>query len=103
MIKVSVFYANNEGSKFDMDYYCDTHIPLIKQKLGDALLGFSLARGVGGAVPGAAATFIVIGEMLFESLAVFQTAFGPHARIFAADTPNYTDIRPTVQISEVLM
>lgn len=25
MIKVSVLYPNNEGSKFDMSYYCNSH------------------------------------------------------------------------------
>jgi hypothetical protein len=29
MIKVSVFYANEEGKKFDMDYYLNSHIPLV--------------------------------------------------------------------------
>jgi hypothetical protein len=30
MIKVSVLYPNNEGSKFDMSYYCNTHIPMVQ-------------------------------------------------------------------------
>jgi hypothetical protein len=32
----------------------------------------------------------------------FQTAFGPHADEVSADMPNYTNIAPIVQISEVL-
>ena len=31
----------------------------------------------------------------------FQTAFGPHAGALMEDIPNYTDIQPTIQISEV--
>jgi uncharacterized protein (TIGR02118 family) len=31
-----------------------------------------------------------------------QTAFGPHAKTIMADVPNYTDIAPTMQISEVV-
>jgi len=33
MIKVSVFYPNTEGKKFDMAYYCNKHIPMVQQKL----------------------------------------------------------------------
>jgi hypothetical protein len=31
MIKVSVFYPNNNGSKLNMDYYCKSHIPMVRQ------------------------------------------------------------------------
>jgi len=31
----------------------------------------------------------------------FQTAFGPHAEAIMADIPNYTNIQPTLQISDV--
>ena len=34
MIKVSVLYENTEGKKFDMAYYWNKHIPMVKQKLG---------------------------------------------------------------------
>jgi hypothetical protein len=27
MIRVSVMYPNSAGSRFDMAYYCKTHIP----------------------------------------------------------------------------
>ena len=30
MIKVTVLYENTEGKKFDMAYYCDKHIPMLK-------------------------------------------------------------------------
>ena len=28
MIKVSVLYPNTEGSKFDLDYYVNSHMPM---------------------------------------------------------------------------
>jgi len=37
MIKVSVMYPSGEGSKFDMAYYCNKHIPMVRQKFGAAL------------------------------------------------------------------
>ena len=36
MIKVSVRYENTEGRKFDMAYYCNQHLPMVKQNLGAA-------------------------------------------------------------------
>jgi len=39
----------------------------------------------------------------FKSKTEFQTAFGPHAETIMANIPNYTDIAPTIQISEVMV
>jgi len=33
----------------------------------------------------------------------FQAGFGPHAKEIMADIPNYTDLTPVIQISEVLL
>ena len=102
MIKVSVMYPNNEGSTFDMTYYCATHIPMVRQKLGAALKDVAVEQGIGGEEPGSPAPYLALGHLLFESMKAFQTAFGPHAEDFAADIPNYTNTQPTIQISEVM-
>jgi uncharacterized protein (TIGR02118 family) len=101
MIKVSVFYPNNEGSKFDMNYYCNSHIPMVRQKLGAACKGAAVEQGITGATPGSRPGFIAMGHIYFESVEAFQIAFGPHAEAIMADISNYTDIQPTLQISEV--
>lgn len=101
MIKVSVFYPNNEGSKFDMNYYCNSHIPMVRQKLGAACKGAAVEQGITGATPGSRPGFIAMGHIYFDSVEAFQTAFGPHTEAIMADIPNYTDIQPTLQISEV--
>ena len=101
MIKVSVFYSNEEGKKFDMEYYCNTHIPMVLEKLGDACKGVTVEYGLGGIQPGSPATYIAMGHLLFESIESFQAAFGPHAKEIMGDMPNYTEIQPLIQISEV--
>jgi uncharacterized protein (TIGR02118 family) len=101
MIKVSVLYPNNEGSKFDMGYYCNSHIPMVRQKLGNMCKGVAVEQGVSGATPGSRPVFAAIGHLYFDTVADFQTAFGPQAAAIMADIPNYTDIQPTIQISEV--
>jgi uncharacterized protein (TIGR02118 family) len=101
MITVSVLYPNESGKKFDMDYYCNEHIPLVQQKLGSACKRVAVEHGVAGAAPGATAAFIAIGRLYFDSAEAFQTAFSPHAEEIMSDIPNYTDIQPIIQISEV--
>ena len=103
MIKVSVLYPNEEGKKFDMDYYLNSHIPMVQEKLGDTLKGGAVDQGLGGAEPGSPATYVTMAHLLFDSVEAFQSAFGPHAETIMADVPNYTDIQPTFQISEVKM
>ena len=103
MIKVSVFYANEEGKKFDMDYYLNTHLPLVQEKCGAALKGGAVEQGLSGGDPGSPAIYVAMGHLLFDSVEAFQGAFGPHAKEIMADVPNYTDIQPTIQISEVKM
>ena len=103
MIKVSVLYPNNDGSKFDMSYYCNTHMPMVQEKLGKTCKGVAVEQGVSGATPGSQPAFIAMGHLYFDSAADFQAAFGPHAAAIMADIPNYPDIQPTIQISEVKM
>jgi uncharacterized protein (TIGR02118 family) len=103
MIKVSVLYSNNENSKFDISYYCETHIPMVQQKLGKSCKGVAVEQGISSAAPGSRPAFVAMGHLYFESIAAFQAAFGPHMAEIMADIPNYTDIEPTIQISEVML
>ena len=79
MIKVSVLYANGKDTKFDMEYYCNRHIPMVWQLLGSALKGASVDQGVSGEEPGSPAPYVAMGHLLFDSVEAFQTGFGPHA------------------------
>ena len=103
MIKVSIFYPNEEGKKFDMDYYVNSHIPMVQEKLGSAMKGGSVEQGLNGGMPGSPATYIAMAHLLFDSLEAFQSSFAPHLDKILADIPNYTDIEPIMQISEVKM
>jgi uncharacterized protein (TIGR02118 family) len=101
MIKVGVFYPSSTGSKFDMKYYMEQHIPMVRQKLGPALKKVEVEQGVGGGAPGLPITYTVMCHLSFDSLEAFQSAFATHAPQLMGDVANYTDIQPVVQISEV--
>ena len=101
MIKVSVLYPNRPGAKFDMNYYCEKHMPMVQQKLGSACKRVSVEQGIAGMAPGAPAAFVAMGHLYCDSAEAFQAAVAPHAQDIMGDIPNYTDIEPTIQISEV--
>ncbi|WP_282124208.1 EthD family reductase [Algibacter mikhailovii] len=103
LIKVTVVYPNSEGKKFDMDYYCNTHIPLVGSLLGDALKGATVEKGIGGGAPGSSAPYAGMGNMYFDSVEAFENAFGPNANKIMGDLPNFTNIEPVIQISEVMI
>jgi uncharacterized protein (TIGR02118 family) len=101
MIKVSVLYPYSEGKGFDMKYYCEKHMPMVKQKLGSACKSIAVEQGIAGGAPGAPPTYIASGHIYCESVQAFQAAFGPHVKEIMADIPNYTPIQPIIQFSEV--
>ena len=101
MIKVTALYPNTPGSHFDIRYYCDTHIPLVRRLLGPALQGVAVEHGIAGATPGSPAPYLAIGELQFDSVEAFQSAFGPHSQEIPSDVPRYTNIQPVIQISEM--
>ncbi|MFI4986442.1 MAG: EthD family reductase [Alphaproteobacteria bacterium] len=101
MIKVSVLYLNRDGSKFDMEYYCQRHMPMVQQKLGAACKQIAVEQGIAGGTPGSRATYVAMGHLYLESVEAFQAAFAPHAAEIMGDIPNYTDIQPIIQISQV--
>lgn len=103
MAKVSVMYPNGDGKTFDMDYYCNTHMPLVGELLGKVLKGISVEKGLGGGAPGSLAPYAGVGVMYFETVKDFGKAFGPNAEKIMGDLPNFTNIEPVVQISEVII
>jgi uncharacterized protein (TIGR02118 family) len=101
MITVNVLYPNSDSIKFNMNYYLDTHIPLVSKLLGSALKGVLVQQGTGGGAPGALAEYAVITVLRFESLESFQSAFMPHAPAITADIKNFSNVEPTIQFSDV--
>ncbi len=102
-IKVSVMYPNGKGKTFDMDYYCNQHLNLIAHLLGDSIKAASIDSGLASGIAGSPASYLAIGHLYFDSLEAFLGSFGCNASEIMADTPNYTNIEPVVQVSKVMM
>lgn len=102
-IKASVMYPNTPGARFDHDYYRDKHMPLVQARMGKACLYYTVYKGLSGATPNSAASYVAMCHIFSDSLEAFQAGFGPHAEEILADIPNYTDLEPVMQISEVVV
>jgi len=101
MIKVAILYPNGEGKTFDMDYYASKHMPLAASLFGDSLKAMSIDKGITSGIPDVPVPYLAIGYFYFEDMSSLQNAMGPNREKLRADIPNYTNIQPVIQISEV--
>jgi uncharacterized protein (TIGR02118 family) len=101
MIKVSVLYPHQAKYRFDMTYYCEKHIPMVRRLVGPSCRRAQAELGVCSAEPESQPPFVAVGHLYFDSLEVFHRTFDPHAAEILADIPNYTNIDPIFQISEL--
>ncbi|MFC0398030.1 EthD family reductase [Paraburkholderia rhizosphaerae] len=102
MINVYLFYPYQPNGRFDMDYYCGTHMPLAAKLFGAALKGWSVDAGINAGPPGSTPPYFAVGHFLFDSAEAFFQVFNPVADQLLGDVPNYYDGgNPQVMISEV--
>ena len=101
MVKVSVLYPNEEGKTFDMTYYCDKHLPMVRKLLGSSCTNAGVEQGIAGGTPGSKATYVAMGHLYFETVDNFVSSFASHENAIRGDIPNFTNTTPIVQISEV--
>lgn len=100
MIRVSVLYPNASGKTFDVEYYKQTHMQLVRERLLPfGLLGCEVDAGISG-MGDEPAPFAAIGYMFFETVEAFEAGFGQVGAELVADVPNYTNIEPVIQVSE---
>ncbi len=103
MIKVSVMYPNTPGARFNHDYYRDKHMPLVKARMGDHCEYYTVDKGLAGGTADAPAIYVGMCHIFCKTAEDFQAGFGPHAKEIMDDIPNYTDLAPVIQMSEVVV
>lgn len=103
MIKVSALYPNGKDTHFNMDYYCNRHLPMVLGLLANKVKSGAVEKGLAGGAPGTPADYLAMGHLYFDSVEDFQYSFGPNAEKIMGDVPNFTNSEPVVQISEVMM
>ena len=101
MIKLSALYPKNEGSYFDIDYYCNTHTPMVAKLLGDSMKHSAVEHGLSSFEPNSESPFMAMGHLYFNTVDEMHKAFEPHLEKIMGDIKNYTNVNPYFQISEV--
>ena len=103
MIKVTALFPYEEGKKFDHEYWLTSHIPMIEELLSPmGLVKTEKDKGLSGTDPNAPAPYVALTHLFFSTADEVHTAFTAHAGAIMGDISNYTDIKPTFQISEIV-
>lgn len=102
MIRIAATYPRQEGKKFNMDYYIQVHLPMVREKFSPfGLKRIEVDKGVekpgGGSSP-----FFAIGYLYFDSLADFQKCYAAVGSEVVGNIHLYTDVRPLIQVGEVM-
>ena len=93
MIVVSVLYP--KGHDFDMDYYRDKHLPLVRRLLAPmGMTSLNYYR------PDGDAAYQLVAELRFETRAITEAALATHGPETQADIGNFTDAPPLILIGE---
>ncbi len=101
MIRIAAMYPKTEGKSFDMEYYKNNHLKLVNKRLSPlGLVRTELDSGIAG-LGGTPAPYHAIGYLVFESMESFQGAFAEAGQEIEDDVPNYTNIEPVFQISDL--
>jgi uncharacterized protein (TIGR02118 family) len=102
MFKVSVMYPNQAGARFDINYYRTRHMQLVRTHMQPhGLVRTEVLKGLSGTA-GQPAPFICIGNLYFETADGYEKGIAASAGALRADIPNFTDVSPVRQISEIL-
>lgn len=101
MIRVSISYPTKAGSRFDADYYLKVHMPMAAKLLSPAIHSATAEIGIAGEEPGSPAPYAAIAGFICDSVDAFTQAFAPVADTLQGDIPNYTDIEPVIQFSNL--
>ena len=97
MIRVLVLYPRIIGKKFDLEYYKNHHIPLVKRRLNPMRVEIDIG------IPSRdqSSPYIAVSHLLFESIEQLAASYGSAAQELNEDKLKFTDIEIITQISEV--
>ncbi|MGM9521794.1 MAG: EthD family reductase [Oscillospiraceae bacterium] len=97
---MTVMYPYSEGCRFDMDYYVNRHIAIHRQDPN--VLGILVEEGKTPFRREGEPELVCAAHFFYESIGKLNESRTPEkAKIQLADIPNFTNIRPVNQISEV--
>ncbi len=99
-VALQVLYPTDDNTRFDYDYYLDTHMKLVGQHMGAHIQSTLVTKGIAGG-PNAQAGFHAIATIVFADQAAMDAAMKVSGPVLA-DIPNFTDTRALTLIGEVV-
>lgn len=101
MISLTVLYPKTADSQFNLDYYVNTHTPLVKERLTSiGLTSVDLRAGIAGGTPDSPPAYAMVCNLNFDTIEALQNALATHGAELVGDIPNFTNVQPTMQISQ---
>ncbi len=102
MFRVSVMYPNQEGVRFDIQYYRTKHMALVTDLLKPfGLIKTEVDRGVSGG-GNLSAPYVCVGHLYFDSQDGYDRGVAKNGPTIRGDIPSFTNATPIRQISEIL-
>jgi len=99
-VSLQVIYPLSEGSRFDFDYYLDTHMALVAEHMGPHIERTLVTKGLAGG-PGTPPGFHAVATMVFADQSAMDAALKASAPVMK-DVANFTDVRPQILVGEVI-
>lgn len=99
-MSLQVIYPIKPGTKFDMDYYADTHMQMVNDHMGNHIASLVVTKGLAGG-PDTPPPYYAVATMTFADQAALDTALNAAGPV-VADIPNFTNTIPQMLVGEVI-
>jgi uncharacterized protein (TIGR02118 family) len=97
MIALTVLYPKTADSHFDLAYYLNTHIPLVKERLTP--MGLTSVIMQEAIEPDA--TYAMITSLVCTTIDEISAGMGTHGPELLGDIPNFTNVTPQTQVCQL--
>lgn len=99
-VSLQVLYPITDGTRFDHDYYRETHLALVSEHMGAHIERTLVTKGQAGG-PDTPPSIYAIATFIFADQAAMGSAMKSSAPVMA-DIANFTDVQPQILIGDVI-
>lgn len=99
-VSLQVIYPVSDGSKFDLEYYRNTHLPMVDDHMGAHIQNAVVTYGIAGG-PDIAAGYHAVATLIFAGQAELDAAMAVAGPVID-DIANFTNVAPDMLIGEVI-
>src|SRR5664279_1966470 len=102
MFRVVIMYSKTVESHFDMNYYLNHHIPMVREIFKNmSLRKIEVDAGISNAFPDQPLLYASISYFYFGKIEDFQQGMATHGGEIIGDMHNYTNVQPLIQIDQI--